>query len=53
MIPYGVWNNRTPGEMRIWLPTKEAEIDVLIQQLPVRHLAKLRSFNGSANVLKL
>jgi DUF1680 family protein len=22
-VPYGVWNNRTPGEMRIWLPGTE------------------------------
>jgi hypothetical protein len=34
MIPYGVWNNRTPGEMRIWLPTKVADINDLIKQMP-------------------
>lgn len=26
LVPYGVWNNRTPGEMRIWLPGSEQAV---------------------------
>jgi hypothetical protein len=26
-IPYGVWDNRSPGAMRIWLPGKKPSID--------------------------
>jgi DUF1680 family protein len=25
-IPYGVWNNRTPGAMRIWVPSKKMSL---------------------------
>jgi len=26
-IPYGVWNNRTPGGMRIWIPAKRLSVE--------------------------
>lgn len=26
-IPYGVWNNRTPGAMRIWIPSTKVSVD--------------------------
>jgi hypothetical protein len=34
-VPYGVWNNRAPGAMRIWLLAKKLSLDELInEELP-------------------
>jgi uncharacterized protein len=34
-IPYAVWNNRTPGAMRIWLTSRKLSIDETInEELP-------------------
>jgi uncharacterized protein len=33
-IPYGVWDNRSPGAMRIWLPAKKPSIQDLVPNDP-------------------
>jgi DUF1680 family protein len=31
-IPYAVWNNRTPGAMRIWLTSRKLSLDEAIKE---------------------
>lgn len=33
-IPYGAWNNRTPGAMRIWLPSRKLSLDNVLPADP-------------------
>ncbi len=28
-VPYGVWNNRTPGVMRIWMPSRKISLETI------------------------
>lgn len=32
LIPYALWNNRGPGQMKVWLPTSSAAIPILKSQ---------------------